>query len=136
MSTYVELKGGYLYVYVDEKWPPEVVPLVRACHRRTVQLFEFFREYGKTVEVGVVELPRRCAAAAAALAIMTYTAELDREVAYALCDDAPNAVKTLILDAVKWSRNDSGPLIDPRYYMKLAVAFNTIVDLWRSSKRL
>jgi hypothetical protein len=134
--AYVELKGGCLYVYLDNKWPPEMPPIVRACHRRAPQLFGFFREYGVGhAGVGVVEVPASCVHAAAALAVMLYAADFDKRIAYELCEDAPETVKALVADAARWSRTCCGaPAIDPRYYRKLALAIKEIVEAWRESK--
>ena len=136
-KAYVELKGGCIYVYLDSSWPPEMPPIVRACHRRVNELFEFFREYGiGHVGVGVVEIPASCVHAAAALVLMLYVADFDRRVAYELCEDAPDTVKTLIADAARWSRTCCGkPIVDPQYYRKLAVALKELVEAWQESKK-
>jgi hypothetical protein len=135
-KAYVALKGGCLYVYLDGRWPPELPPVVRVCHRRVSQLFGFFMEYGaKHMEAGVVELPKQCVYAAAALALITYAADLDKRSAYELCDETPEAVKALIADAVRWSAHEDGPAIDPKYYRKLAVALREIVEAWQESKK-
>jgi len=134
-KAYVEVRRGCLYVYLDNRWPPSMPPIVKACHRRVNQLFEFFARYGLgQVGVGVVEMPASCAAAAAALAVMLYVAEFNEAVAHDLCLDAPDAVKSLIVDAVRWSRPEEGPAIDTRYYMKLAAALKEIVEVWREAR--
>jgi hypothetical protein len=135
--AYVELRRGCLYVYLDRGWPPEMPPIVKACHRRVNELFEFFREYGLgQVGVGVVEMPVSCVHAAAALAVMLYAADFDKRVAYELCEDTPNVVKTLIADAARWSRTCCGePAVDPQYYRKLAAALKELVEAWQDSKK-
>jgi hypothetical protein len=135
--AYVELKGGCIYIYLDNKWPPEMPPIVKACHGRARELFDFFREHGNGhVEVGAVEIPASCVHAAVALAVMLYVAEFNKNTAYELCEESPEAVKALIADAARWSRSKSGPLINPRYYRKLAVALKEVVEAWRESKAL
>jgi len=135
-KAYVELRGGCFYVYLDSKWPPEMPPIVKACHGRVGQLFEFFREYGiGAVGVGVEEIPASCAAAAAALAVMLYVADFDKSVARELCEDAPDAIRALVADAARWSRTKS-PLIDPKYYRKLAEALKAVVEVWQETKRV
>jgi len=134
--AYVELRGGCLYIYLDNKWPPEMPPIAKACHHRVGQLFEFFREHGLgAVGVGAEEIPVSCIHAAAALALMLYVADFDKRTAYELCEDAPEAVKTLIADAARWSRTRE-PVVDPKYYMKLAAALKAVVDVWQESKRV
>jgi hypothetical protein len=133
--AFVELRGGCLYVYLDSKWPPEMPPIVKACHGRIQPLFEFFREYGiGAVGVGVEEIPMSCAAAAAALAVMLYVADFDKSVARELCEDTPGTIRTLVADAARWSRLKE-PLIDPRYYRKLAEALKAVVEAWQESKK-
>ena len=134
-KAYVELRGGCLYVYLDNKWPPEMPPIVKACHGRVQPLFEFFREYGiGAVGVGVEEIPASCAAAAAALAVMLYAADFDKGIARELCEDAPGAIRTLVADAARWS-GTKNPLIDPRYYRKLAEALKAVAEAWQESKK-
>jgi hypothetical protein len=136
-KAFVELKGGCLYVYADSGWPPQLPPIVKACHKRVRELFDFFREHGiGYVQVGAVEIPMSCIHVAVALAIMLYVAEFDKEVAYELCRDAPDAIKALVADAVRWSMPRSGPAIEPKYYPKLAAAFKEIVDVWKESKNV
>jgi hypothetical protein len=136
-KAYVELRGGCIYVYLDSGWPPKMPPIVRACHRRAGQLFEFFARHGLGhVGAGVVEVPAEWAPCAAALAIMHYVAEFNETIAYDLCTDTPDAVRALIVDAVRWSRPEEGPAVAPRYYMKLAAAVKEIVEVWRESGRI
>ncbi len=135
-KAYVELRGGCLYVYLDKEWPPTMPPIVKTCHRRVNELFEFFREYGiGQMEVGAVQIPTSCVHAAAALAVMLYAADFDKNTAYELCEDAPDTVKALIADAARWSRPRGGPVIDPQYYGKLAAALRELVEVWRDSKK-
>jgi hypothetical protein len=133
-EAYVEMGGGYLYVYLDRGWPPSMPSIVRACHRRVQQLFDFFREHGLGRPAdGVVEIPASCVAAATALAITLYASDLNRDLAYWLCVDPPDTVRALVADAVRWSRANEGPTIEPRYYQKLA-ALKEIVELWWESR--
>ena len=134
-KAYAELRRGCLYVYIDRGWPPEMPPIVKACHRRVGELFEFFREYGLgQAGVGVVEIPASCIHAATALALMLYVADFDRRVAHELCEDAPKTIKALIADAVRWTRRGEAA-VDPRYYMKLATALKEIIETWQESKK-
>jgi hypothetical protein len=131
-KAYVELRGGCIYVYLDNGWPPRMPPVVKACHRRVYRLFEFFMRRGAgSVGVGVVEVPVDWAPGAAALALMLYVAEFDEDVAYDLCTNTPDVVRTLIADAVRWSRSREGPAVAPRYNVKLAAALKEVVDVWR-----
>jgi hypothetical protein len=136
-KAYVEMQNGCINVYLDRGWPPEMPPIVRACHRRVGELFEFFREYGLgQAEVGVVEIPTSCIHAAAALAVMLYIADFDKRVAHELCEDVPDSIRTLIADAARWSRTCCGePAVDPRYYRKLAAALKELVEVWHESRR-
>jgi preprotein translocase subunit Sec61beta len=83
----------------------------------------------------VEEIPMSCVAAAAALAVMLYVADFDKSVARELCEDTPETVRALIADAARWSAL-RGVAIDPRYYMKLAVALKAVVEVWQESKRV
>jgi hypothetical protein len=137
-KAYVEMQNGCINVYLDRGWPPEMPPIVRACRRRVRELFEFFREYGVVQGVGAVEIPASCIHAAAALAVMLYAADFDKSfdksVAHELCGDAPDTIKALIADAVRWSeRRDAATA--SRYCRKPAAALKEIAEVWLDSKK-
>jgi len=138
MDTTVVLRGNCLYVYLEDRWPPKLPPIVKACppHGRVAELFKFLKEYGRPVEgAEAAVLPMWCVYAASALAIMLYTAEFDRELAYELCNETPATFVSLITEAGKWSRSKTGPLIAPRYYPKLARAMRAIAEVYMDARR-
>jgi hypothetical protein len=138
MDTTAVLKGNCIYVYLENKWPPKLPPIVKACppKGRAAELFKFLREYGRPVEGGeAVVLPMWCVYAASALAIMLYTHSFDRELAYELCNETPSTFVSLIIEAGRWSRSRSGPLIAPKYYPKLAKAMKTVAEVYMDAKK-
>ncbi len=138
MDTTVVLKGNCLYVYLEDRWPPKLPPVVKACppRGRAAELFKLLREYGRPVEgAEAVVLPMWCIYAASALAIMLYTRGFDRELTYELCSETPATFVSLITEAGKWSRSRSGPLIAPRYYLKLAKAMRLVAEVYIDAKR-
>jgi len=138
MDTTVVLKGNCLYVYLEDRWPPTLPPVVKACppQGRAAELYKFLKEYGRPVEgAEAVVLPMWCVYAASALAIMLYAGAFDREVAYELCNETPATFVTLIIEAGKWSRAKSGPLIAPRHYPKLAKAMRAIAEVYLDARR-
>jgi len=137
MDTTVVLRGNCLYVYLEDRWPPKLPPIVKACppHSRAAELYRFLKEYGRPVEgAEAAVLPMWCVYAASALAIMLYTAEFDRELAYELCNETPATFVSLITEAGKWSRSKTGPLIAPKYYPKLAKAMKAIAEVYMDAK--
>jgi hypothetical protein len=138
MDTTVVLKGNCLYVYLEDRWPPKLPPIVRACppRGRAAELYRFLREYGRPVEhAEAVVLPMWCIYAASALAIMLYVADFDRELAYELCNETPATFNSLVTEAGKWSRSRKGPLIAPRYYPKLAKAMRAVAEVYMDARR-
>ena len=137
MDTTVVLRGNCLYVYLEDRWPPKLPPIVKACppRGRAAELYRFLKEYGRPVEgAEAAVLPMWCVYAASALAIMLYTAEFDRELAYELCNETPATFVSLITEAGKWSRSKTGPLIAPKYYPKLAKAMKAIAEVYMDAK--
>ena len=142
MDTAVVLRGNCLYVYLEDRWPPKLPPVVKACppRGRAAELYRFLKEYGRPVEgAEAAVLPMWCVYAASALAIMLYVAEFDRELAYELCNETPATFVSLITEAGKWSRSRTGPLIAPRHYPKLAKAMRAVAEVyiearWRAVK--
>jgi hypothetical protein len=138
MDTTAVLKGDCLYVYLEDKWPPKLPPIVKACppRGRAAELYKFLRQYGRPVEgAEAVVLPMWCVYAASALAVMLYAAEFDRELARELCDETPATFVSLITEAGKWSRSKSGPLIAPRYYSRLAKAMKAVAEVYIDARR-
>ncbi len=138
MDTTVVLRGNCLYVYLEDRWPPKLPPIIRACppKGRAAELYRFLREYGRPVEGGeAVVLPMWCVYAASALAIMLYTHSFDRELAYELCNETPATFVSLIKEAGRWSRSRDGPLISPKYYFKLAKAMKAIAEVYMDAKK-
>ncbi|MFZ8840554.1 MAG: hypothetical protein ACO2PM_16880 [Pyrobaculum sp.] len=138
MDTTVVLRGNCLYVYLEDKWPPKLPPIVKACppRGRAAELYKFLRQHGRPVEgAEAVVLPTWCVYAASALAIMLYAAEFDRELAYELCNETPATFVSLITEAGKWSRSKSGPLIAPRHYSRLAKAMRAAAEVYIGAKR-
>jgi hypothetical protein len=138
MDTTVVLRGNCLYVYLEDRWPPMLPPVVEACppQGRAVELYRFLKEYGRPVEgAEAAVLPMWCVYAASALAIMLYARSFDRELAYELCNETPATFVSLITEAGKWSRSKSGPLIAPRYYSRLAKAMRAVAEVYIDAKR-
>ena len=138
MDTTVVLRGNCLYVYLEDRWPPALPPVVKACppRGRALELYRFLKDYGRPVEgVEAAVLPMWCVYAASALAIMLYAGNFDRELAYELCGETPAALVTLVTEAGKWSRSRTGPLIAPRYYPKLAKAMRAIAEVYLDARR-
>jgi hypothetical protein len=82
-----------------------------------------------------VVLPTWCVYAASALAIMLYAAEFDRELAYELCNETPATFVSLVIEAGKWSRSRTGPLVAPKYYPKLAKAMRAVAEVYMDARR-
>jgi hypothetical protein len=138
MDTTAVLRGNCLYVYLEDRWPPKLPPIVKACppRGRAAELYRFLREYGRPVEGGeAAVLPMWCVYAASSLAIMLYAGPFDRELAHELCNETPATFVSLITEAGKWSRSKSGPLIAPRYYPKLAKAMRAVAEVYTDAKR-
>jgi len=138
MDTTVVLQDDCLYVYLDDKWPPRLPPIVKACppRSRAAELYRFLRGYGRPVEgAEAAVLPMWCVYAASSLAIMLYASEFDGELAHELCNETPAAFVSLVIEAGKWSRSRKGPLISPRYYFKLAKAMKAIAEVYVDAKR-
>jgi hypothetical protein len=136
MDTTVVLRGSCLYVYLEDRWPPSLPPVVKACppQGRAAELYRFLKDYCRPVEgAEAAVLPMWCVYATSALAIMLYASPLDKELAYELCNETPAAIVSLVIEAGKWSR--SGPLIAPKYYPKLAKAMRTIAEVYLDAKR-
>jgi hypothetical protein len=139
METTVVLRGHCIYVYLEDKWPPRLPPIVRACppKGRAAELYRFLKEYGRPVEGDeAVVLPMWCVYAVSALAIILYTSEFDRELAYELCNETPSTFVSLIIEAGRWSRNRRAPLIAPRYYPKLAKAMKAVAEVYLDAKKV
>jgi len=120
--------------YSDGQLPP----IVKACppHGRAAELYRFLKEYGRPVEgAEAAVLPMWCVYAASTLAIMLYTAEFDRELAYELCNETPATYVSLITEAGKWNRSKTGPLIAPKYYPRLAKAMRAIAEVYMDARR-
>ncbi len=133
MDTTVVLKGNCLYVYLEDRWPPKLPPVVKACppRGRAGEFYRFLRSYGRPVEgAEAVVLPMWCIYAASALAIMLYVRSFDRELAYELCNEIPATFISLVKEAGKWSRSRSGPFIAPRYYPRLAKAMWAVAEVY------
>jgi len=138
MDTAAVLRGNCLYVYLEDRWPPKLPPVVKACppRGRAAELYRFLKEYGRPVEgAEAAVLPMWCVYAASALAIMLYVAEFDRELAYELCNETPATFVSLITEAGKWSRSRTGPLIAPRHYPKLAKAMRAVAEVYMDARR-
>ena len=138
MDTAAVLRGDCLYVYLEDKWPPKLPPIVKACppRNRAAELYKFLRQHGRPVEgAEAVVLPMWCVYAASALAIMLYAAEFDRELAYELCNETPATFVSLITEAGKWNRGKSGPLTAPRCYSRLAKAMRAAAEVYIDAKR-
>jgi len=138
MDTTVVLRGNCLYVYLEDRWPPKLPPVVKACppRGRAAELYRFLKEYGRPVEgAEAAVLPMWCVYAASALAIMLYVAGFDRELAYELCNETPAAFVSLITEAGKWSRSRTGPLIAPKHYPKLAKAMRAVAEVYMDARR-
>ena len=138
MDTTVVLRGNCLYVYLEDKWPPKLPPIVKACppHGRAAELFEFLRDYGRPVEgAEAVVLPTWCVYAASALATMLYMHSFDRELARELCNETPATFVSLVIEAGKWSRSRTGPLVAPKYYPKLAKAMRAVAEVYMDARR-
>jgi len=138
MDTTVVLSGNCLYVYLEDRWPPKLPPIVKACppRGRAAELYRFLKEYGRPVEgAEAAVFPMWCVYAASALAIMLYAGGFDRELAYELCNETPAAFVSLITEAGKWSRSKTGPLIAPKYYPKLARAMRIAAEVYMDARR-
>jgi hypothetical protein len=138
MDTTVVLKGSCLYVYLEDRWPPKLPPIVKACppKGRAAELYRFLENYGRPVEgAEAVVLPMWCVYAASALAIMLYASGFDGELARELCDETPATFVSLVTEAGKWSRSKSGPLIAPKHYPKLAKAMRAVAEVYMDARR-
>jgi hypothetical protein len=138
MDTTAVLRGNCLYIYLEDKWPPKLPPIVKACppRGRAAELYRFLKEYGRPVEgAEAAVLPMWCVYAASSLAIMLYASDFDKELAYELCNETPATFVSLITEAGKWSRSRSGPLIAPKYYPKLAKAMRAVAEVYIDAKR-
>jgi hypothetical protein len=76
-----------------------------------------------------------CVYAASSLAIMLYAGNFDRELAYELCNETPSTFVSLVIEAGKWSRSKTGPLIAPKHYTKLAKAMRAVAEVYMDAKR-
>jgi len=80
-------------------------------------------------------LPMWCVYAASSLAIMLYSYNFDRELAYELCNETPATLVSLVIEAGKWSRSKTGPLIAPKHYPKLAKAMRAVAEVYMDARR-
>jgi len=138
MDTTVVLRDNCLYVYLEDRWPSKLPPIVKACppHGRAAELYRFLREYGRPVEgAEAAVLPMWCVYAASSLAIMLYSYNFDRELAYELCNETPATLVSLVIEAGKWSRSKTGPLIAPKHYPKLAKAMRAVAEVYMDARR-
>jgi hypothetical protein len=138
MDTAVVLRGNCVYVYLEDRWPPRLPPVVRACppRGRAAELYRFLENYGRPVEgAEAVVLPTWCVYAASALAIMLYASSFDRELARELCDETPATFVSLVMEAGKWSRSKTGPLIAPKHYPRLAKALRAVAEVYMDAKQ-
>ena len=122
VDTMVVLDGKKISVYLSETWPPDLPPLVEARpgFDRAAGLYKMLSKYGRPIEgAQALVFPPWLLHALAALAMTLYVRSPDSSLVNALLSETPASIVTLINEFAKRSKGRTGPVISPRYYVKL-----------------
>jgi len=120
-------------VYLSERWPPDLPPVVKACPpgQRAADLFRVLAKYGRPIEgAQALALPTWLLHALAALAMTLYVRDADPDLVDKLFEETPASIVTLVNEFAKKSRNKTGPVITPKYYTRLGKIILLITEAY------
>jgi hypothetical protein len=132
-SAAVVLEGRCISVYIFDRWPPDLPPLVKACPpgQRAANLFKILAKYGRPIEgAQALALPTWLLHALAALAMALYVRDADRALVDRLIQETPATIVAMVNEFAKRSRNKTGPAIAPGYYAQLGRIVLLVVDAY------
>jgi len=132
-NAVVVLEGRCILVYLSERWPPDLPPVVKACPpgQRAADLFRVLAKYGRPIEgAQALALPTWLLHALAALAMTLYVRDVDPDLVDKLFEETPASIVTLVNEFAKKSRNKTGPVIAPKYYIRLGKIILLITETY------
>jgi hypothetical protein len=94
-------------------------------------LFRVLAKYGRPIEgAQALALPTWLLHALAALAMTLYVQDVDPDLVDKLFEETPASIVTLVNEFAKKSRNKTGPVIAPKYYIRLGKIILLITETY------